>query len=215
VTNPLLLNPITYPPRTTDYILSAFDTKGCPKPGIDTIRITVYPKMRVSAGRDTAIVIKQPLQLNASGGIAYKWSPASNLSATNIPNPIALFVNLDENIRYKVVAFSEEGCVDSAFITIKIYQTRPTVFVPTAFTPNNDGKNDLLRPIAVGIKNIEYFSIYNRWGQLLFSTKINGHGWDGKINGALQSTGTFVWMVKATDYTGGAYFQKGVFTLIR
>jgi hypothetical protein len=50
---------------------------------------------------------------------------------------------------------------------------------------------------------------------LLFSTKINGHGWDGKINGQLQPTGTFVWMVRATGYTGAAYFQKGVVTLIR
>jgi hypothetical protein len=49
----------------------------------------------------------------------------------------------------------------------------------------------------------------------LFSTKINGHGWDGKINSHPQPTGTFVWMVRATDYTGAAYFQKGVVTLIR
>jgi len=72
--NPLLLNPVTYPPRTTDYVLSAFDTKGCPKPGRDTVRITVYPKMNVSAGRDTAIVINQPLQLGATGGVSYSWS---------------------------------------------------------------------------------------------------------------------------------------------
>ena len=213
--NAALLNPITYPPRTTNYVLSVFDTKGCPKPGRDTVKITVYPKMNVSAGRDTAVVINQPLQLTATGGVAYRWSPPDNLSATNIPNPLALFTSLTENIRYKVVVFSDEGCRDSAFINVKIYKTRPTVFVPTAFTPNNDGKNDLLRPIAVGIKNIDYFNIYNRWGQLLFSTRINGHGWDGKIKGLLQGTGTFVWTVKATDYTGAAYFQKGVSTLIR
>jgi gliding motility-associated-like protein len=171
--------------------------------------------MNVSAGRDTAVVINQPLQLIATGGVGYRWSPPDNLSATNIPNPVALFTSLTENIRYKVVVFSDEGCRDSAFINVKIYKTRPTVFVPTAFTPNNDGKNDLLRPIAVGIKNIDYFNIYNRWGQLLFSTRINGHGWDGKIKGLLQGTGTFVWTVKATDYRGAAYFQKGVSTLIR
>ena len=65
------------------------------------------------------------------------------------------------------------------------------------------------------MKNIDYFNVYNRWGQLLFSTQVNGQGWDGKINGQLQATGTFVWSVKATDYTGKAYFQKGVATLIR
>ena len=171
--------------------------------------------MHISAGNDTAIIVGQPLQLTATGGIAYSWSPASNLSATNIPNPVALFTSLTEDIRYKVIGYSDEGCVDSAFIIVKIYKTRPTVFVPTAFTPNNDGKNDLLRPIAVGIQNIDYFNIYNRWGQLLFSTRINGKGWDGRVNGLLQSSGTFVWTVKATDYNGAAYFQKGVATLIR
>ena len=215
VSNPVLLNPVTYPPRTTDYVLSVFDTKGCPKPGRDTVTITVYPKMHVSAGRDTAVITRQPLQLTAAGGVTYRWSPPDNLSATNIPNPVALFTILTENIRYKVVAFSNEGCRDSAFINVKIFKTGPAIFVPTAFTPNNDGRNDFLLPIAVGIKNIEYFNVYNRWGQLLFSTRINGHGWDGKIKGIPQATSTFVWTVKATDYTGAAYFQKGVSTLIR
>jgi gliding motility-associated-like protein len=213
--NPLLLNPIIFPPRTTDFVLTAYDNKGCPKPGRDTIRITVMPKMHVSAGADTAAVINQPVQLNATGGIAYSWFPPAYLSATNIPNPIAIFDLYSEAIRYKVVAFSEEGCRDSAYISIKLFKTGPSVFVPTAFTPNNDGKNDLLRPIAVGIKTIEYFNVYNRWGQLLFSTQSNGHGWDGRINGQEQATGTFVWSVKAIDYTGKAYFQKGTVTLIR
>ena len=215
VSNPNLLNPVSYPPRTTDYILTAFDTRGCPKPTSDTIRVTVLPKMRVSAGRDTSVIVNQPLQLTATGGINYDWIPATYLSAADISNPVAIFPNPATGIQYKVIVYSTQGCKDSAYINIKVFKTKPTIFVPTAFTPNNDGKNDLLRPIAVGISNIEYFNIYNRWGQLLFSTTINGQGWDGRINGVLQSTGTFVWTVKATDYTGKAYFQKGVVTLIR
>jgi gliding motility-associated-like protein len=213
--NASLLNPTAFPPRTTDFIFTAFDTKGCPKPGRDTVTITVLPKMNVSAGRDTAVIVNQPLQLTATGGTNYVWSPATNLSSTTIANPIAVFTNPSEGIRYKVIAYTDEGCSDSAFITIKVFKTKPSVFVPTGFTPNNDGLNDMLRPIAVGIKTIEYFSIYNRWGQLLFTTTINGQGWDGKINGQLQNTGSFVWMVKAIDYTNKPYFEKGVVTLIR
>ncbi|MBL0069579.1 MAG: gliding motility-associated C-terminal domain-containing protein [Chitinophagaceae bacterium] len=212
VSNPNLLNPVSYPPRTTNYILTAFDTRGCPKPTSDTIRVTVLPKMRVSAGRDTSVIVNQPLQLTATGGINYDWIPATYLSAADISNPVSIFPNPATGIQYKVIVYSTQGCKDSAYINIKVFKTKPTIFVPTAFTPNNDGKNDLLRPIAVGISNIEYFNIYNRWGQLLFSTTINGQGWDGRINGVLQSTGTFVWTVKATDYTGEAYFQKGVVT---
>ncbi len=215
VSNPNLLNPVSYPPRTTDYILTAFDTRGCPKPGRDTVKVTVLSKMKVSAGRDTSVVVGQPLQLMATGGINYEWTPATYLSAADISNPVAVFLNPTTGIQYKVIAYSPQGCKDSAYITIKVFKTQPTIFVPSAFTPNNDGKNDLLRPIAVGIKDIDYFNIYNRWGQLLFSTKTNGQGWDGRISGVLQSTGTFVWTVKATDYTGKAYFQKGIVTLIR
>ncbi len=213
--NATLLNTIAHPPRTINYVLTAYDTKGCPKPGKDTVKIIVQPKMHVSAGRDTAVITGQPLQLNATGGESYAWSPATFLSSSTIPNPVAQFPNPSAGMQYKVVAFNNSGCSDSAYIVIKVFKTLPSVFVPSAFTPNNDGLNDVLRPIAAGIKSIEYFNIYNRWGQLLFSTKINGHGWDGKINSQPQPTGTFVWMVKATDYTGAAYFQKGVFTLIR
>jgi gliding motility-associated-like protein len=210
-----ILNPVSHTPRTTYYVLSAFDTKGCPKPGRDTVLVTVYPKMHISAGADTMVIVGQPLQLNATGGETYSWSPGTNLSSTSIANPVALFTSPFDLILYKVVGFSEDGCADSAYISIKVFKSGPAVFVPTAFTPNNDGRNDLLRPIAVGMKSIENFSIYNRWGQLIFHTRVNGQGWDGRVNGQLQDTGTFVWMVKATDYQGRSYFQKGTLTLIR
>jgi gliding motility-associated-like protein len=213
--NPTLLNPVTYPPRTTDFVLSAYDTKGCPKPGRDTVKVTVLPKMRVSAGNDTAVVVNQPLHFHATGGINYVWVPATYLSASDIPDPVGIYPDPSTGIKYKLIAYSPQGCKDSAYVTVMVYKTNPSVFVPTGFTPNNDGRNDLLRPIAVGIKNIEYFNVYNRWGQLVFSTTINGYGWDGKIKGNIQATGTFVWSVKAIDYLGRSYFQKGTVTLIR
>ena len=215
VSNPSSLNPIVYPARTTDYVLTATDLRGCPKPSYDTVKITVLPKMKVSAGRDTAVVVNQPLQLSGTGGINYDWTPATYLSAFDISNPVGVFPNPITGIQYKMIAYNPQGCKDSAFINIKVYKTQPIIFVPSGFTPNNDGRNDLLRPIAAGIISIDYFSIYNRWGQLVFSTTTNGHGWDGKINGVLQSPGTFVWTAKATDYTGKAYFEKGLVTLIR
>lgn len=215
VSNPTILNPTSYPPRTTDYVLSAYDTRGCPKPGRDTVKVTVLPKMHVSAGNDTAVIAGQPLQFHGTGALNYQWVPALHLSAFDIANPIGIYPQPTEGMRYKLIGYSPQGCKDSAFVTVKVFKTNPIVFVPTAFTPNNDGRNDQLRPIAVGIKFIEYFSIYNRWGQLVFTTQRNGHGWDGKINGVEQSTGTFVWTVKAVDYLGKAYFQKGTVTLIR
>jgi gliding motility-associated-like protein len=210
-----ILNPIARPKQTTSYVITAKDNKGCPKPSTDTVLVTVLPPIKPFAGRDTAIVVDQPLQLNASGGVAYSWSPATGLSATNIANPVAGYSFPSEGIKYKVVVYNEAGCADSAYFNVKVFSTKPLIFVPTAFTPNGDGKNDKVRPIAAGMLRIDYFTIYNRWGQLVFSTQMDGHGWDGTIAGQVQNTGVFTWAVKAIDYTGKAYFQKGTVTLIR
>jgi len=213
--NPQSPNPIATPFRTTAYVLTVYDNIGCPKPGRDTILVTVLPKVNAFAGRDTSVVVDQPLQFNATGGVVYSWSPATGLSATNIANPIGLYSSEIDSIRYKVLVTDEAGCSDSATIKVKVFITKPQVFVPTAFTPNGDGLNDVIRPIAVGIQQINYFRIFNRWGQLVFSTTTNEQGWDGTIGGKPQATNTYVWLVEAVDYLGRKFFKKGTVTLIR
>ncbi|AWO02041.1 hypothetical protein DLD77_10215 [Chitinophaga alhagiae] len=209
------LEPVVRPASTAAYVLTVTDNKGCPKPVRDTVVVRVLPKIDAFAGRDTAIVLGQPLQLNASGGIHYTWSPAQGLSSTSIPDPVALFNSPTRAFRYTVIVQNEAGCADSAFMNVKVYNTLPQVFVPTAFTPNNDGLNDQLRPIAVGIQEIEYFMVYNRWGQLVYSGRQNGMGWNGRINGTLQNTGVYVWQVKAKDYLGYDFYLTGTATLLR
>jgi gliding motility-associated-like protein len=196
-------------------VLTVYDTIGCPKPGRDTVIVTVLPKVKAFAGRDTSVVVGQELQFNASGGVGYFWSPPTGLSITIISNPIVLYSPEIDSVRYKLLVTDQAGCSDSAFVLVKVFKTNPYIFVPTAFTPNNDGLNDVVRPIAVGIQKIKYFSIYNRWGQMVFTTTVNGYGWDGKIAGKPQNSGTFVWMVSAIDYTGKPFFLKGTVTLIR
>jgi gliding motility-associated-like protein len=137
------------------------------------------------------------------------------LNRDDVNNPIGIYDGSFDSIEYKLEVVDEYGCIDSSFITVKVFRTDPQIFVPTAFTPNRDGRNDIFRPIAVGISQIEYFRVFNRWGQMVFSTTTNEVGWDGKINGKEQATGTFVWLVKAVDYTGKAVFAKGTVTLIR
>ena len=213
--NPNILNPVAHPNFTTNYILTATDTLGCPKPSYDTIKVTVLPKVKAFAGRDTMIVFGQPLQLKASGGENYLWTPSTYLNNTAVSNPVAKINGIIDSIRYKVYITDLQGCLDSASVLVKIFRTNPQIFVPTGFTPNGDGLNDVLKPIAVGIERIEYFRVYNRWGQLVFSTTVNGQGSDGEISGKPQTTNTYVWMVKAVDYTGKPVFQKGTATLIR
>ena len=73
----------------------------------------------------------------------------------------------------------------------------------------------MIRPILVGIQQLRYFRIYNRWGQLVFSTSESGKGWDGRISGQPQSTSNFVYVAQAIDYTGKIISRKGNVMLIR
>ncbi|MEO7922495.1 MAG: PKD domain-containing protein [Chitinophagaceae bacterium] len=210
-----ILNPISTPPRTTQYILSAYDTLGCPKPGRDTLIVTVNPKLRAYAGRDTTVVVGQPLQLIGSGGVNYLWSPPTGLTRVDIFNPIGVYGPEIDSVRYKLVVTDAIGCADSAYVIVRVFQTNPYVFVPTAFTPDNNGLNDVVRPICVGIQKLNYFRIYNRWGELVFTTTNDRQGWDGRISGRNQDSGVFVWTVSAIDYLGRPLFLKGTVTLIR
>lgn len=171
--------------------------------------------MGAFAGNDTAVVIGQPLQFNAIGGVTYTWQPGTGLNDPTIPNPIGIYDGSFDSIRYQVSISNLAGCTETAFISVKIYNVEPQVFVPTAFTPNGDGRNDLFRPIAVGMKSFDFFRVYNRWGQMIFSTTVSGQGWDGRIKGNEQGTNSFVWIVQGTDYLDRPFFKKGMVTLIR
>lgn len=215
LTNATTLTPTATPKKTTAYVLSAYDILGCPKPGRDTVIVKVNTEVIAFAGRDTAVVIGQTLQFNGEGGVSCLWSPPVGLSNIKIYNPKGIYDGSFDSIRYTLLVKDAIGCSDDATVLVKIFKTNPWIFVPTGFTPNGDGRNDFVRPIAVGITKIEYFRIYNRWGQLVFQTTINGKGWDGRISSTEQGTATFVWIVKAVDFTGKVVFAKGNVTLIR
>ncbi|MEP6466103.1 MAG: T9SS type B sorting domain-containing protein [Parafilimonas sp.] len=209
------LTPIAGPQSTTNYLLQVTDTLGCPKPVYDSVLVTVIPKVIAFAGNDTSVVRTQPLQLNASGGTFYNWFPTSGLSNPEIANPIATFTDGPDTVSYTVKVSTPEGCYSNDSIKIFIFKTQPEVFIPTAFTPNGDGVNDVFRPTVAGMKQFLYFRVYNRWGQLLFSTSEANKGWDGTYNGNRQASGTYVYSVQAIDYAGKPYFKKGTFVLIR
>jgi gliding motility-associated-like protein len=210
------LKPIAGPETTTAYVLTVTSNEGCPKPVSDTVVVNVIPKIVAFAGNDTTAVIGQPLQLKASGSDYYEWSPSTYLNNAFIANPVATFPGggLD-TIVYHVRVSTEQGCVSEDSIEVHVFETKPAVFIPNAITPNGDGLNDVLRPTIAGILKFSDFRIYNRWGQLLFSTKRQGDGWDGVYNGRKQPSGTYVYVLNAIDYTGKKYFQKGTFVLIR
>jgi len=89
------------------------------------------------------------------------------------------------------------------------------LYVPSGFTPNNDGRNDLLKPIFFDEADLIRFDIYNRWGQLIFHSTEIDKGWDGRLKGIVQSSGTFVWVCTFQFKGEPVKTEKGVVTLIR
>ena len=100
-------------------------------------------------------------------------------------------------------------------IDIRIFKTAPDIFVPTAFTPNGDGLNDEFIPVAVGISRLDYFRVFNRWGNEVFATTQMKQGWNGTYKGIDQGADTYVWMVRGVDFTGRVVEKKGTMVLIR
>jgi gliding motility-associated-like protein len=169
-----------------------------------------------NAGADIIAGTNQPIQLNATGGISYQWTPSSGLSSTNTPNPV-FTQNQTGDYTYYLEAFTPGGCESYDTIVITVFKG-PDPYVPSIFTPNNDRTNDILKPFLVGITKFEYFAIYNRYGQQVFYSTSSNKGWDGKINGKEQPTGNYVWILKATTWNsaGGApTVFKGSVLLVR
>ena len=210
-----VLDPQAWPLKSVAYILHVYDTLGCPKPGLDTILVTVRPPIIAFAGNDTAAVVNQPLVLRATGAEFYLWEPPGNLNSNSVQAPTAIFSESGV-YTYSVKVYTSEGCFSYDTINIKVYKTGPDIFVPNAFTPGK-GQNYLFRPIPVGISTIEYFQVYNRWGQLVYNgnAQSEGLGWDGTFGGKPQDADTYVWVVQGKDYTGKTVKKKGTVVLVR
>jgi len=172
---------------------------------LEVLNILPSPDQEIDAG--------QSVQLNVTGGgNTFAWSPNKWLSDSTIANPVATPGN---NIKYKVVVRNDAGCVDSGYVSIKL-RPLPGIYMPTGFTPNNDGLNDLVRPIITKEFTLQRFVIYNRWGQKIFETTEKGLGWNGKLNGVPQDSGVYAWVINATDTRNNQKHDlKGTFVIVR
>jgi len=185
---------------------------GCPNTLYDTIHVSVRPPLSVYAGKDTTVLIDQPVQLNAlvsdERSVTYQWTPETAINNSSISNPIATLDGSLDKIKYAVTIVDSIGCTATDNVLISLNRHGPDIFMPTGFTPNADGKNDILKPTVIGITNLFYFAVYNRWGQQIFYTQEIGKGWDGNFNGAPQAAGAYVYVTEGTDYIGHKVSKK-------
>ena len=177
-------------------ILQSSEVCSPPAGSADSIIMTVRPTPALMMDNDTTIERGHSIQLTPSitGNIvSYQWTPATGLDNSSVPNPIA---SPGASTTYRLKIMDQDGCDNSGKITITVFDP---LSMPNAFTPNGDGKNDIFRiPPSITIPLFN-FSIYNRWGQLIFYTTNPGEGWDGTVNGQPQPTGAYVWVIEYED----------------
>ncbi|MBK6379299.1 MAG: gliding motility-associated C-terminal domain-containing protein [Chitinophagaceae bacterium] len=218
LSNANVFNPMVIQPSVglLTYSLSVIGANGCNSLKDDVVLLTVSPPPNLFAGNDTTVAINQPLQLfgvdiNNTGFNNYTWSPNYGLNNPFIINPVAI---LNRDITYSLTAQNANGCIGVDNIKITVFEG-PEIYVPNAFTPNSDGKNDILKAIPIGLKEFKYFTIFNTYGQLVFTTKDPAIGWDGNFKGAKQGLGTYVWIAEGVNYKGTQLQRKGTVILIR
>ena len=188
-------------------------TDQCPTPPHTLVKTMVVE--RPLPGMNHAIqfaVENQPYTLITRRiGDSVLWSPARYLNAANVYTPV---FNGPANQFYTITMTTKGGCitVDSLLVqTVK----NAEIYVATGFTPNGDGKNDFLRPVLMGIKELRYFRIFNRWGQIVFETRAEKPGWDGRVQGVMQASAAYVWMAEGIGYDGKTYVRRGTSVLIK
>jgi gliding motility-associated-like protein len=186
-------------------------TAECPVPIEIQKRITILAS---PPGRrkiiNTALEVPTTLE-TINKGTSYKWFPTNNLDDALISNPL---FSGPASAKYLVEIINQTGCIIVDTVEVKLFD-KISILLPTAFTPNGDGKNDRLSPILIGIDKLEYFRIWNRWGVLIFETKTPKPGWDGTFNGVNQETGSYVWEAAGLGIGGALVKKQGLFTLLR
>ena len=194
-----------------EYTLYSTSVNGC----IDTdiVRIHVAPNAVLDAGDDIVLYPGEIGQLNATGNCSFfAWYPTAYLSNSNISNPLT---NPPATTQYYVTGSTEEGCpaIDSIIVRIS---PESLLDLPNAFSPGSGTSiNDELKIIVRGTVTLDYFKIFNRWGEELFSTNDINKGWNGQYKGVPQPIGVYVYIIEAKTSTGKKIYKQGNITLIR
>lgn len=185
-----------------DYTVDLPSATGC-----DTLAVyhvfMKYPPV-VHLNGDTCLITGQRLSLNAGDGYQrYEWQDGSTDSTMVVTNPGTYWVN---------VSNSCGSVTDSVKVT---NDCLPDIYIPSAFTPDGDGMNDVFRILNVHGQKLILFDIYNRWGKMVFHTVNINRGWDGRFKGNPQPTGAYIYLIKIINLAGQEKVYKGSVVLIR
>jgi gliding motility-associated-like protein len=192
------------------YSVTVADANGCTATENYTVGVTGGLTLVVTPILEE-ILAGESVQINASGATTYTWTPTTGLSCTNCPNPIA---SPTVTTTYTVTGTDASGCIGTANVTIVVEQLCGEIFIPTIFSPNDDGLNDL-ECVMGGCVNTMVFAIYNRWGEKVFESNTLDYCWDGTYKGKKVNTGVYVYKLNAVLNDGTEIEKAGNINVVR
>lgn len=206
--------PVQIYPIAGDYVISlTVSTTQCPFPLSIQKRFVKVSNPLPGINMPVAYAVANlPLTLQArpiAGQVT--WTPATSLDNPTSKTPVFIG-NIEQ--RYNIELKLNTGCITTDTQFVKINKDI-VIYVPNAFSPNNDALNDFLKPFMIGIKELKFFRLFNRWGELIFETRDPNKGWDGRHKGIPVQTHTLVWMLEGIGVDDKIYKAKGSTVLIR
>lgn len=181
----------------------------------DSVLLEVTPDQSILYGETVQLYVRLPI--NAPTNPVITWTPTNGLSCTDCFQPMA---QPSRSTLYTVSITGDEGCVSTADIWVEVDNDNG-VFVPSAFSPNDDGTNDVFMLYSSGaVEEIEEFMVFDRWGELVCQHKnvppnYPAYGWDGTFLGTPMNMGVFVYYIKVRYFDGKTEILKGDVTLMR
>lgn len=205
---------ITVTPATsTIYYVSITDSCAAHYEVVENVLVNVdRPIAEFTLGANN-IVVKKPINFinQSEGATSYYWEFDNGEFSTGV-SPTTTYYN-DGAVTVMLVAENQAGCLDTVYHTYYV-QPEMVFFVPNAFTPDGDGKNDYFAGDGVGVKEYE-MRIFNRWGEIIYHSESKRDTWDGRVGGIMSPNGVYVWKILLIGFDGTEYKKTGHVSLIR
>ncbi|HLO80560.1 MAG TPA: gliding motility-associated C-terminal domain-containing protein, partial [Chitinophagaceae bacterium] len=209
------------PAQATTYTITSVSDRFCTNRSPQNNKVTIAIAKPIPGIRLNPVLVVANRSTELKGrkisGYTYNWQPGVGLNNYTSPTPS---YNYNQEVEYKINMTSSAGCstVDTLLVRL-VNATNPNVaadfFLPNAFSPNGDGRNDLFFPFAVNIREIRYFRIFNRWGELVFETKTLGEGWNGFYKGQKQTADSYFWTIEGISEEGKTINKYGNVLLVK
>ncbi len=202
-----------YADVNTIYTVIGTDAFNCQNK--DSLQVRVQPDYSFQDPADDTLIIGEYKTFDVTAGpgnISYEWKPATWLSCSNCPNPTLQPL---KTTCYEIYFVDDAKCYPKKTEVCVFVDEKYTVDVPNAFTPNGDGRNDKIYVRGFGIKKLLNFTIYNRWGEVVFETSDMAVGWDGVYKDKMQNDETYAFIVNVETWQGEVMNKNGYITLLK